>query len=135
MAGYSPKPLSQKLGIKAGSCVFLVNAPHDYHELLETVPSDIQWPKRLTPDTNIIHIFSTSLLELEKQLKLFRDAMNSSACIWASWPKRASKIPTDITEDRIRDIALPLDLVDIKVCAVSDVWSGLKLVVRREKRP
>jgi hypothetical protein len=123
MAGYSGTPLAKKLGIKDGSRVLAIGAPKDYAFATVTkAPADI------------VHLFVTSLAELDKQLPLARKAMTVDGALWVSWYKKAAKIPTDVTEDRIRDRALATDLVDVKVCAVDERWSGLKLVVRKALR-
>jgi len=128
MAGYSGTPLAKKLGIKPGATLLLDGAPADYPSGGATVA------RSLSDRVDLIHIFSKSAGELDAKLRKLRDRVRDDAVIWVSWPKKSSKFPTDITEDVIRDIALPLGLVDIKVCAVDDVWSGLKLVIRRELR-
>jgi hypothetical protein len=130
MAGYSSTPLSAKLGIKPGTSVFAVNAPADYVELPETA----HFVKKLTKSVDLIHLFTKSAAELDAKLRTWRHAMKPDATIWISWPKKASKVPTDVTEDVIREIALPMGFVDVKVCAVDETWSGLKLVVRKELR-
>jgi hypothetical protein len=132
--GYSRTPLVEKLGIKAGTSLFIVNAPKGYLHLLEPLPANVTFSKRLSPAVNIAHLFTPNTDELIKYLDSFRDVLDPAAVIWVSWPKKASKVATDITDETIRRIALPLGLVDIKVCAVTDVWSGLKLVVRKELR-
>lgn len=133
-SGYSGTPLAKKLGIKERSTVYTIDAPANYHELLAPLPEDVQFVARLTASTEVIHLFVDKKQTLQKTLKSLRDKMPVDAMIWVSWPKKASKVPTDVTEDVIREVALPLGLVDIKVCAVSEVWSGLKLVVRKELR-
>jgi hypothetical protein len=133
-AGYSGTPLAKKLGIVEGSSVVAMNAPDNYAELLEPVPPGVLFEKRLSPATDIVHIFSSQKTELKRDLESLRHTVRSDCVIWASWPKKASKAPTDITENSIRELALPLGFVDIKVCAVSEVWSGLKLVIRKELR-
>lgn len=132
--GYSGAPLVKKLGIKAGSSVFIAGAPEDYLQFLEPLPADVTFPKRLSPAVNIAHLFTTKKAELIKHLGLFRNVLDPEAVIWVSWPKKASKVATEVTGDAIRRVALPLGLVDVKVCAVTDVWSGLKLVVRKGLR-
>ena len=123
MAGYSGTPLAKKLGIKDDSRVLAIGAPKDYAFANTTKgPADI------------VHLFVTSLADLDKQLPKARKAMTTDGAIWVSWYKKAAKIPTDVTEDLIRERALKTDLVDIKVCAVDDHWSGLKLVVRKALR-
>ena len=123
MAGYSGTPLAKKLGIKDGSRVLAIGAPKGYAFANVTKgPADI------------VHLFVTSLAELDKQLPKARKAMTIDGAIWVSWYKKAAKIPTDVTEDLVRNRALATDLVDVKVCAVDDQWSGLKLVVRKALR-
>jgi hypothetical protein len=134
MAGYSGTPLSAKLGIKAGSSVLAVNAPANYESLLAPMPTDVKFVRKLSPSVDLIHLFIKSAAEMDAKLRVWRHAMRPDGMIWISWPKKASKVPTDITEDVIREIALPLGLVDVKVCAVDETWSGLKLVVRKELR-
>ncbi len=134
MAGYSGTPLAKKLGIKADGKVFLVGEPDHYQDLVAPLPEGVSIVPALDKDTDIIHLFTTKKSQLLIELRCFLKAMNPAAAIWVSWPKKASKVPTDITEDTIREVALPLGLVDIKVCAVDDTWSGLKLVVRKENR-
>ncbi len=134
MAGYSATPLAKKLGIKAGSKLFLSNAPKNYFQLLSPMPPGVKVLPGITPDTDIVHLFVTQKTRLQGQLTAARKKIKSDAALWVSWPKKASKEATDITEDTIRELALPLGLVDIKVCAVDETWSGLKLVIRKEHR-
>jgi len=134
MAGYSGTPLAKKLGIKGGNRIFLLNAPRNYLQLVSPLPDGVQIAPQITSHTDVIHIFSTKKEELSQALHTCLEKMRPNRMIWVSWPKKSSKVPTDITEDTIREVALPLGLVDIKVCAVDDVWSGLKLVIRKEKR-
>jgi hypothetical protein len=134
MAGYSGTPLVKKLGIKAGSRIFAEPASSGYAKLLGPLPADAKFMPTLTADTDIIHLFVRKKSDLAKALKSFRARIRDEAAIWVSWPKKASKMPTDITEDTIRAVALPLGFVDVKVCAVDEVWSGLKLVIRKEQR-
>jgi hypothetical protein len=132
--GYSGTPLLKKLGIKTVMKIVLINPPDDYYRLLETDISGQLCSKNETPD--FIHLFVTSIKEFEKEMKKLKPVYkkNTTAAIWVSWYKKSSKIPTDITEDVIRNYALQNDLVDVKVCAVSEWWSGLKLVVPLSKR-
>ena len=134
MAGYSATPLIKKLGIKPESKVLLINSPVDYFDLLETDISDQLCKKNEKPD--IIHLFVKNNKEFENEMKKLKTICkkNPNISIWVSWYKKTAKIPTDITEDVIRNYALKNDLVDVKVCAVSDIWSGLKLVVPLAKR-
>ena len=134
MAGYSGTPLAAKLGIKPGSLVLAVHAPDDYRTLLEPLPDGVRFGTRLTEATDIVHVFSRDRAELGRLLKTYRGKLKPTGTVWVSWPKKAANVPTDIVEDTIRDLALPLGFVDVKVCAVSAIWSGLKLVVRRELR-
>ena len=134
MAGYSGTPLTKKLGIKAGFTVFADCVPRDYASLLAPIPEDVKFVNKLTKAVDLIHLFTKSAAELDAKLRVWRHAMKPDGTIWISWPKKASRVPTDITEDVIRDVALPMGLVDVKVCAVDDTWSGLKLVIRKELR-
>lgn len=134
MAGYSGTPLTKKLGIKEGGEIMMVSAPVDYIKLLEPLPENVRFVSRILASTDIVHIFTDEKAELQKILAACRKKLNPSAMVWVSWPKKSSRIDTDITEDTVRAIALPLGFVDIKVCAVTEVWSGLKLVVRKELR-
>lgn len=134
MAGYSGTPLAKKLDIKPGCKLFLSQAPKHYLQLVAPLPEGVTFSPRLNRDTDIVHLFATERAVLAKALVSFLKTLRPDAMIWVSWPKKASKVPTDITEDVIRAVALPLGLVDIKVCAVDEVWSGLKLVIRKENR-
>ena len=134
MAGYSGTPLTAKLGLKAGALLHVVNAPAGYRKLLAPLPGGARIATRPTSKPDIVHHFATSRAELAAALKSYRRKLDVETPIWVSWPKKSAKLPTDITEDTIRDVALPLGFVDIKVCAVSEIWSGLKLVVRKELR-
>lgn len=135
MAGYSATPLAKKLGYKPGQKVHLQAAPAGYLQSLALADRDAySWLREPSPGVNLIHAFTTELAELRKLLALYRRRVAPDGAVWVSWPKKASKVATDITEDRIREIALPLGWVDIKVCAVDDTWSGLKLVIRKELR-
>jgi hypothetical protein len=133
-AGYSGTPLVKKLGILPGMKILLVNAPAGYYDLLETNVSDQLCKKNETPD--FIHLFVVDNNTYESEMKKLKPLIkkNTAVIIWISWYKKSAKIPTDITEDVIRNYALKNDLVDVKVCAVSDIWSGLKLVVPLVKR-
>jgi hypothetical protein len=133
-AGYSGTPLAKKLGIKAGSRLWLLDAPTNYDELVAPLPSGVRRQRRMDADTDLVHIFCTRRTALVDTLLAARARLRPDASIWVSWPKKSSKVPTDVTEDVIREVALPMGFVDIKVCAVDEVWSGLKLVVRKELR-
>src|SRR5438876_10367382 len=134
MAGYSGTPLAKKLGIKEGSKLFLSGAPRNYLELVAPFPEGARLVPKIDGDTDIVHIFSTERAHLTAALRDTLSKPKQDRSIWVSWPKKSSKVPTDITEDTIREVALPMGLVDIKVCAVDETWSGLKLVVRKENR-
>ena len=133
-AGYSGTPLMKKLGIKPEMKVLLINKPDDYYKLLEADIGDQFLKKNETPD--FVHLFVKNTKEFEAEMKKLKAAckQNPGITIWVSWYKKAAKIQTDITEDVIRNYALKNELVDVKVCAVSDIWSGLKLVVPVAKR-
>jgi hypothetical protein len=128
--GYSGTPLIRKLGIRPEMKVLLINAPENYFELLET---DIS-AQVVKSGGDFVHIFAVSAKELEKQFNKAINTIPSGGMIWISWYKKSAKIPTDITEDTIREIVLPTGWVDVKVCAVSEAWSGLKIVQRIENR-
>ena len=133
-AGYSGTPLAKKLGIKEGARVFLVGAPGDYDDLVAPLPGGAARVGRLDDKTDLVHVFSRSKAQLAKALAAYLKKMRPDCTIWVSWPKKSSGVETDITEDVIRAVALPMGLVDVKVCAVDETWSGLKLVVRRALR-
>jgi hypothetical protein len=133
-AGYSGTPLAKKLGIKAGFRVFVENAPENYLQWLEPLPDGVRFLDKVEDDLDMIHLFTDEANELAAKLKRHTRKLKSNGMFWVSWPKKASKRPTNITEDTIRELALPLGLVDVKVCAVDEIWSGLKLVIRVENR-
>ncbi len=135
MSGYSGTPLWKKLGYRDGTTAYLEGAPAGYVRMLQLPPElSLQWVDRPTPGIGFVHLFATSKAILKKELQLFRKKVDPAGVIWASWPKKSSGVRTDITEDVIREVALPLGFVDIKVCAVDEVWSGLKLMIRKELR-
>ena len=134
MAGYSKASLAKKLGFKEGSRVRIKNAPSHYLSLVEPRPNDIAISSRLRKDVDIYHLFSDSYAELKSALPRAIRVIRQDGMIWVSWPKKASGVPTDLTEDAVRKIALPLGLVDVKVGVGDDVWSALKLVIRKELR-
>jgi hypothetical protein len=135
MAGYSGTPLAQKLGIKAGMTLVVLHAPDDYAALLKPLPKDLSLADKAKPGAApFVHLFVKTLAELERGLPAARKALRDDGALWISWYKKSAKVPTDVTEDRIRERILTTDLVDVKVCAVSEIWSGLKCVVRKEMR-
>lgn len=133
-AGYSGKPLAQKLGIKTGFRVKSRNAPDRYLDLLGSVPDGAHVSSRLQAPVDLYHAFVLTRVELEKAVRQGLKEIRQAGMIWVSWPKKSSHIPSEVTEDTVREVALPLGLVDVKVCAVDENWSGLKLVVRKENR-
>jgi choline dehydrogenase-like flavoprotein len=133
-AGYSGTPLAKKLGIGAGATVLLIEAPAELRDWLGPLPPDVRFAGRLSQATDVVHLFATTQSRLKSELVRLRKGLRSDAALWVSWPKKAAKVETDITEDAVRALALPLGFVDVKVCAVSGVWSGLKLVVRKSLR-
>jgi hypothetical protein len=133
-SGYSGTPLPQKLGIKSGARVCARAAPRDYRKLLTPLPSDVKFVRSIDARTDLVHLFASWRTELATALHAARAAMRDDAVVWVSWPKRSAGRPGDVTEDVVRELALPLGLVDIKVCAVDETWSGLKLMVRRSAR-
>ena len=130
-AGYSGTPLAKKLGYKPGFRVLLDNAPGNYAELVQPLPDDVCYVDK---DLDLVHLFTDSKKELAAKIKRHVRKIKPDGMIWVSWPKKASKVPTDITEDVIREVIAGTTLVDVKVCAVDEVWSGLKLVIRKEHR-
>ncbi|HYJ91893.1 MAG TPA: DUF3052 family protein [Pyrinomonadaceae bacterium] len=132
--GYSGTSLAKKLGIKEGFAVAAINAPDNFEELLDPIPPRVTINNKAKQNTDLIHFFTNSRDDLAKGLAKYKNQMKQDGAIWVSWYKKAAKLPTEITEDIIRDVALPLGLIDIKVCAIDEKWSGLKLVIRRENR-
>ena len=112
----------------------MIGAPDDYEDIIEGKVSGMIVTTDVRQKADLAHIFETRHAQLAKKLPALIKAIAPDGAIWVSWPKKSSKVATDITEDVIRTVALPLGLVDVKVCAVNDVWSGLKLVIRRERR-
>jgi len=133
-SGYSGTPLAKKLGIAEDVRVLVRGAPPDHAKGLAPLPAGVVFEKKLSKLTDVVHVFCDRRADLDRELRSLRKQIRSDAAVWISWPKKASKRPTDITENTIRELALPLGFVDVKVCAVSEVWSGLKLVVRKELR-
>ena len=133
-AGYSSTPLYKKLGIKEGFIIKLVNAPANYKELIGEIAGKIIVKNNATEDLDLIHMFTNSATELEEVLPQLKKLIKKDGTIWVSWYKKSSGKATDITEENIRETALAIGLVDVKVCAVDDEWSGLKLVYRLKDR-
>jgi hypothetical protein len=134
MAGYSGRPLAKKLGIKTASRIHVVDTPEEYRKLLAPLPDEVEFVASVGATTDLVHVFSMKKVQLARALRSIRKKMRADASVWVSWPKKAARVPTDLTEDVIRQVALPLGFVDVKVCAIDDVWSGLKLVVRKALR-
>ncbi len=132
--GYSGTPLARKLGIKVSNRVLLLDAPTDFASLLEPLPSGVVFESDASRRVDIVFVFVTEKAVLARHLTDLRTQLRPDAAIWISWPKKSAKVPTTVTENTIRDLALPIGFVDVKVCAVSEVWSGLKLVLRKELR-
>jgi hypothetical protein len=134
VAGYSGTPLARKLDIKPGTALALLSAPDGFEATLDGLPDDVRIRHRIQGRLDTVVSFQTRRAELEKRLPRVLDAMDKTGALWVAWPKKASKVPTDITEDVVREVVLPLGLVDVKVCAIDEVWSGLKIVWRKERR-
>jgi hypothetical protein len=134
MSGYSGTPLAKKLGIGAGCRLYVRGAPDNYAALVAPLPEGVRRVRRVGVDTDLIHLFATRSAQLAQALRTSLDAMRADATIWVSWPKKASGMASELTEGTVRELALPLGLVDVKVCAVDATWSGLKLVVRKSAR-
>ena len=133
MSGYSGTPLWKKLGLRDGMRSTVINPPDSYHDtLLVDVPA-AHWGN-LSEGVAFVHVFTPISAELEHFLEEALTVMARDGMIWVSWPKKASGVPSEITEDTVRELALPMGLVDVKVCAVDQIWSGLKLVIRKELR-
>ncbi|HYV96273.1 MAG TPA: DUF3052 domain-containing protein [Gemmatimonadaceae bacterium] len=132
-AGYSGTPLAKKLGIPAGAFA-TVRAPAHYDALVAPLPDGAKRSARPGKSPRFVHVFATARKDLAADLKKLRPILEQDGVVWVSWPKKSAKMDTDITEDTVRSVALPLGFVDVKVCAVDDTWSGLKLVIRRELR-
>jgi len=134
MTGYSGTPLPQKLGIKPGLSVITIDAPTNYRRLLGTIPEGVTFSDRLKAESSFVHVFTKERSDLEQKLSILRERIADTGTVWVSWPKKSAGVPTDVTEDAVRAVALPLGFVDVKVCAIDETWSGLKLMVRRENR-
>ncbi|MFN2508118.1 MAG: DUF3052 domain-containing protein [Chthoniobacterales bacterium] len=134
MAGYSGTPLVRKLGIAAGERIAAIKPPENYADLLRDLPEDAWITNRVNAGERFVHLFVTTRAELERRLEALRTQIDDAGTVWVSWPKKSSGVKTDVTEDTIRAVALPLGFVDVKVCAVDETWSGLKLMIRRANR-
>jgi hypothetical protein len=135
MAGYSGKSTIQKLGIKPGFCIFVDGAPASYESIVGKLPDDVKVAVRPKAPLDIVHLFTREAAPLGKKLITYRNMITPDGMIWVSWPKKSSRVATDLTDAVVRGTALVAGLVDIKVCAIDDVWSGLKLVIPKSQRP
>jgi hypothetical protein len=133
-AGYSGTPLVKKLGLRAGMTVQVIDAPAPYDEIVEGLPADLRMVARASATTRFVHVFAREAARLLGTLTTLREKLPSDATVWVSWPKKVSGVATDISENTVRELALPLGFVDVKVCAIDATWSGLKLVVRKALR-
>ncbi len=134
MAGYSGTPLAQKIGIKPSMSIVVINEPANYRELLGRSADGLEFSDRIATGSSFVHFFTARRSELKKKLPMLREKVADTGTVWVSWPKRSAGVPTDVTEDVVRAVALPLGFVDVKVCAIDETWSGLKLMVRRTNR-
>ncbi|MBI4473872.1 MAG: DUF3052 domain-containing protein, partial [Acidobacteria bacterium] len=133
-AGYSKRSLVDKLGIKPSSKVAIVNKPAGFDAVLGPLPQGVNVSSKPGKDLDFIHAFFLSSSNLDRNFPTLKRALSPSGCLWISWPKKAAKMQTDLSDNRVREIGLKHGLVDIKVCAVDEVWSGLKFVYRLHER-
>ena len=135
VAGYSGTPLAKKLGMAPACRVALLGAPEGFEDVLaETLPDEVQVRRRATGTVDVIVSFHTRRADLERRVPTLLKALDVDGGLWIAWPKRSSGVATDVTEDTVREVLLPLGLVDNKVCAIDDTWSGLRVVWRKERR-
>jgi hypothetical protein len=134
MSGYSNTPLIKKLGLKAGDVACIIHPPEKYFEALSPLPADVQIKTALRASLDFVHFFVTSQSDFKTYLKSARDHLKPDGMVWVSWPKKASKVPSELDENIIREFGLKSGLVDVKVCAVDEVWSGLKFVIPLKDR-
>jgi hypothetical protein len=134
MAGYSGKSLTQKLDIKPGFRIFTAGLSGSYRDIVGELPDGVTITKAAKAPLNMVHVFATEAAGLAGKLRSYRDAIAPDGMVWVSWPKKASGVATDLSDVVVRDTALPLGLVDVKVCAVDETWSGLKFVIRKSER-
>ena len=132
--GYSGTPLVKKLGLQPGAVVCVIDAPAPYGDIVDGLPADVRVVTRAAATTRLVHVFAREAARLQRTLAALRDKLPADAAVWMSWPKKASGVASDISENTVRELALPLGFVDVKVCAIDATWSGLKLVVRRALR-
>jgi hypothetical protein len=134
MAGYSGTPLINKLGLKAGMAIYAFNNPPDYFKWLSPLPADVDVKDKLTGELDFIHLFVKEVKVFQKQFQAAKKHLKKDGMLWISWPKKSAKVPTDLDENIIREFGFDEGLVDVKVCAVDDIWSGLKFVYRIKDR-
>jgi hypothetical protein len=134
MAGYSGKPIVQKLGIKPGFRIFADGVSAAYSDIVGRLPAGVTMATSAKPPLDMVHVFATEAAGLAEKLRFYRSAIAPRGMIWVSWPKKSARLATDLTDVAVRDLALPLGLVDVKVCAIDATWSGLKFVIPRQQR-
>lgn len=134
MAGYSPTPLWKKLGYKSGMNVHAIDAPDHYQEILSDLPDDINWCELSTSNMDLVHVFCTDEQSLENNLPTLKNHLKPAGMLWISWPKMTAPFATKINREKVRELGLAAGLVDVKVCAVDENWSGLKFVYRVKDR-
>ena len=134
MAGYSATPLQKKLGFKEGQTIALLDTPDGFGALVGDLPNGVTVRSEARGKADVVVFFTKEAAALEKRIESLARMIHPTGGLWVAWPKRTSKVVTDMTEDRVRDVALPTGLVDTKVCAIDDTWSGLRLVWRRSER-
>jgi len=134
MAGYSGKQVAQKLGIKPGFCIFVDGSPSAYGAMVGPLPADVTIKAEPKPSLDMVHLFATRTTGLAAKLRRYRKAIAPDGMIWVSWPKKSSGVVSDLSDVVVRDTALSLGLVDTKVCAIDDTWSGLKFVIPKDQR-
>jgi|ERR1700722_19662635 hypothetical protein len=134
MSGHSGKPVLQKLGIAPGFFIFVEDAPRAYGDIVGQLPADVTLVAGPKASLDMVHLFATKAVGLAGKLRSYRAAIKPDGVIWVAWPKKSSGVATDLTDVVVRDTALPLSLVNIKICAIDDTWSGLKFVIPREQR-
>lgn len=133
-AGYSGTPLAKKLGITSGSVLAVLGDPGNFGEMVAPLPREVTVRSTARGKANVAVFFTTERRDLERRIATLGRLVHPDGALWVAWPKRASKVPSDVTEDVVRDVVLPLGMVDVKVAAVDETWSGLKVVWRKERR-
>jgi hypothetical protein len=134
MAGASGKPVVEKLGIKPSFCIFTAGAPAAYDDIVGKLPANVTIARRLKAPLDMVHVFATDAAGLAAKLRSYRAAITPDGMIWVSWPKKSSGIASDLSDVMVRQTAVPLGLIDVKVCAIDENWSGLKFVIPKDRR-